>query len=146
MTDIMASIGLAQLRRYEELLRRRKEIISKYDEAFLKYSDVFKPLVHYTKEYNSTGHLYLLRINNIDEEKRNEIINKLAEKEIPTNVHYKPLPMMTAYQNLGFDIKDFPKAYNLYKKEITLPLHTLLTDEQVEYIINNVIEIVVGGK
>lgn len=146
MTDIMASIGLAQLRRYEELLRRRKEIISKYDEAFLKYSDVFKPLVHYTKEYNSTGHLYLLRINNIDEEKRNEIINKLAEKEIPTNVHYKPLPMMTAYQNLGFDIKDFPKAYNLYKNEITLPLHTLLTDEQVEYIINNVIEIVVGGK
>ena len=146
MTDIMASIGLAQLRRYEELLRRRKEIISKYDEAFLKYSDVFKPLVHYTREYNSTGHLYLLRINNIDEEKRNEIINKLAEKEIPTNVHYKPLPMMTAYQNLGFDIKDFPKAYNLYKNEITLPLHTLLTNEQVEYIIDNVIDTVIGGK
>lgn len=146
MTDIMASIGLAQLRRYEELLKRRKEIISKYDEAFLKYADVFKPLVHYTDTYNSTGHLYLLRINNIDEEKRNKIIEKLAEKGIPTNVHYKPLPMMTAYKNLGFDIKDFPRAYNLYKNEITLPLHTLLTDEQVDYIIDNVIETVVGGK
>lgn len=146
MTDIMASIGLAQLRRYEELLKRRKEIISKYDKAFLKYADVFKPLVHYTDSYNSTGHLYLLRINGINEEKRNEIIEKLAEKGIPTNVHYKPLPMMTAYKNLGFDIKDFPRAYNLYKNEITLPLHTLLTDEQVDYIIDNVIETVVGGK
>lgn len=146
MTDIMASIGIAQLRRYKELLKRRKEIILKYDQAFLEHSNVFKPLIHYTENYNSTGHLYLLRINGIDEKKRNEIINKLAEKGIPTNVHYKPLPMMTAYQNLGFDIKDFPKAYNLYKNEITLPLHTLLTDEQVEYIINNVIEIVVGGK
>ena len=136
MTDIMASIGLAQLERYPELLERRKEIIEKYNEAF-KDLDV-RVLDHYNETRKSSGHLYLMRLNGKNEEQRNEIIKELAEIGIPTNVHYKPLPMMTAYKNLEFDIKDYPNAYDMYKNEITLPLHTLLSDEQVDFIIENV--------
>ena len=134
MTDIMASIGLAQFRRYPELLNRRREIIEKYNNG-LKECNV-QVLSHYTENSQSSGHLYLVRLLGKDENYRNEFIKKLAEQGIPTNVHYKPLPMMTAYKNMGFDIKDFPNSYEMYKNEITLPLHTLLTDEQVEYIIN----------
>lgn len=143
MTDIMAAIGIAQLKRYPELLKRRKEIINRYNEG-LKSSNV-KVLDHYTEKSCGSGHLYLMRVNGINEEKRNEIIEKLAELGIPTNVHYKPLPMMTAYKNLGFNIEDYPNAYNMYKNEITLPLHTLLTDEDVEYIIENVTNLMKEG-
>lgn len=136
MTDIMAAIGIAQLKRYPELLKRRKEIIDRYNEG-LKSSNV-KVLDHYTEKACGSGHLYLMRVNGINEEKRNEIIEKLAELGIPTNVHYKPLPMMTAYKDLGFNIEDYPNAYDMYKNEITLPLHTLLEDEQVNYIVDNV--------
>ena len=133
MTDIMASIGLAQFERYPDLLRRRKEIIKMYDEG-LKDCNV-EVLEHYNDNYKSSGHLYLVRLLGKDEEYRNKLIQKLADVGIPTNVHYKPLPMMTAYKKMGFDIKDFPNSYEMYKNEITLPLHTLLTNEQVEYII-----------
>ncbi len=135
MTDVAAAIGLAQFERYPVLLERRKEIIVKYD-AGLKPLGV-EVLDHYTDDYTSSGHLYITRITNIAEEKRNEIIIKMAERGIACNVHYKPLPMHTAYKNLGFDIKDFPNAYEHYKNEITLPLHTKLTDEEVDYIIDN---------
>lgn len=138
MTDINAAIGLMQLERYESLLARRAEIINKYDEAFLK--EGFKPLIHFSEGNKSSGHLYLLRIPGFDVEERNKLIENLAIKGIASNVHYKPLPMMTAYKNLGFDIKDYPNAYNQYKNEITLPLHTLLTDEDVSLIIDSVIE------
>lgn len=137
MTDIMASIGIAQLGRYEEILKRRKEIIQMYNEG-LKKSNV-QVLKHYTENSKSSGHLYLVRLIGKDEKYRNELVKKLAIAGIPTNVHYKPLPMMTAYKNLGFDIKDFPNSYKIYENEITLPLHTLLTNEQVEYIIKNFI-------
>ena len=133
MTDIMAAIGLAQLSRYEGILERRKEIISRYDEAFKKLG--VQVLPHYTDEYQSSGHLYITRVPGIGLEERQEIIVKMAEAGIATNVHYKPLPMMTAYKNLGFDIKDYPNAYKQFKNEITLPLHTKLTDEEVEYVI-----------
>jgi len=139
MTDIMAAIGLKQLERYDGLLERRKEIIKKYDNALL--SPKVSSLTHYDESNISSGHLYLMRIGGIDVEKRNEIIIKLAEKGITTNVHYKPLPMMTAYKNLGFDIKNYPNAYNQYKNEISLPLHTLLTNEDIEYVIENVKEL-----
>lgn len=139
MTDIMASIGLAQLNRYDKLLEKRKEIINKYNAAFKNLN--VQLLEHYNENLNSSGHLYLVRLIGKDEEYRNKLIEKLSEKGIPTNVHYKPLPMMTAYKELGFDIKDYPNAYNMYKNEITLPLHTLLTDEQIEYIISNFITI-----
>lgn len=134
MTDVIASIGLAQLRRYNGLLARRKEIIGKYDAALKKYGET---VVHYGDNYSSSGHLYLIRVKGIDEKQRNAIIVRMAEKGVATNVHYKPLPMHTAYKNLGFDIKDYPKAYEKYKNEITLPLHTLLTDEEVEYVIDS---------
>ena len=133
MTDIMAAIGLAQLSRYEGILERRKEIISRYDEAFKKLG--VQVLPHYTDEHQSSGHLYITRIPGVGLEQRQEIIVKMAEAGIATNVHYKPLPMMTAYKNLGFDIKDYPNAYKQFKNEITLPLHTKLTDEEVEYVI-----------
>lgn len=139
MTDIMASIGLAQLDRYDDLLARRKEIIAKYDAA-LSQIDV-KLLKHYTDEHISSGHLYLVRLSGKDESYRNEVITKMAELGVATNVHYKPLAMMTAYKELGYDIKDFPNAYEMYKNEITLPLHTLLTDEDVEYIIQSFTEV-----
>jgi dTDP-4-amino-4,6-dideoxygalactose transaminase len=140
MTDVLASIGLAQLSRYEDLLERRREIIGRYDEAFKPLG--IEVLSHYTADHQSSGHLYITRIPGIGEEDRNAIIVKMAEVGIACNVHYKPLPMMTAYKNLGFDIKDFPNAYNHYKNEVTLPLHTLLSDEDVEYIIENYANIV----
>ena len=138
MTDIMASIGLAQLKRYDSLLARRREIISKYNHGFKDIN--VQVLDHYNTERQSSGHLYLVRLIGKNEEQRNELINRLAEQGITTNVHYKPLPMMTAYKNLGYDIKDYPNAYKMYENEITLPLHTLLTDGEVEYIIEKVNE------
>lgn len=140
MTDIMAAIGLAQMSRYEGMLERRKEIIGKYDAAFKPLG--VQVLQHYTDEYQSSGHLYLTRIPGISLEQRQEIIVKMAEAGIATNVHYKPLPMMTAYKKLGFDIKDYPNAYGQFENEITLPLHTRLTDEEVEYVIEKYCEIV----
>ena len=142
MTDITASIGLAQFVRYPQMLARRREIIKKYDSAFRPMG--VKTLSHYTESYKSSGHLYLTRIPNITLKERNEIIVKMAEKGIACNVHYKPLPMHTAYKKLGFDIKDFPNAYNFYENEITLPLHTCLNDEQVEYVIENYVAILKG--
>ena len=141
MTDIMAGIGLAQIKRYPGMLKRRQAIIKKYEEK-LKGHQV-KTLNHNDTATNSisSGHLFIVRINGIDVETRNEIIVKMAERGIATNVHYKPLPMLTAYKNLGFDIKDYPNSFNFYKGEITLPLYTLLTDEQVEYIIDNYVKI-----
>jgi dTDP-4-amino-4,6-dideoxygalactose transaminase len=135
MTDIMASIGLVQLDRYEELLKRRRQIIEMYDKALFPLGT--QSLQHYGEEFSSSGHLYLLRIPEISEEKRNEIIIKMAEAGVACNVHYKPLPMFTAYQNLGFDIKDYPNAYKQYANEVTLPLHTLLSDGDVEYVVKN---------
>lgn len=133
MTDIMAAIGLRQLDRYPGILARRKEIIAKYD-AMCDELGV-KHLAHYTDNAQSSGHLYLTRIPGIADEQRREIIIKMAECGVATNVHYKPLPMMTAYKELGWDIKDFPNAYNYYENLISLPLHTKLTDEDVEYVI-----------
>lgn len=135
MTDIMAAIGLKQLDRYPGMLARRKEIIGKYD-AMCDDLGV-QHLMHYGKYYQSSGHLYLTRIPGINDQQRREIIIKLAEQGISTNVHYKPLPMMTAYKKMGWDIKDFPNAYAYYENLITLPLHTKLSDEDVEYIIEN---------
>ncbi|MFB5567353.1 DegT/DnrJ/EryC1/StrS family aminotransferase [Bacillus cereus] len=132
MTDIMAAIGLVQLDRYERLMKRRREIIEMYDSTLAPLG--IQILQHYGDTYNSSGHLYLTRIPGIDEFKRNEIIIKMANMGVTTNVHYKPLPMLTAYKELGFDIKDYPNAFDMYKNEITLPLHTLLTNEDVEYI------------
>lgn len=140
MTDIMAGIGLAQMKRYPGMLARRKEIIARYDAAFKPLGiDV---LDHYDDNHQSSGHLYITRIPGAGLEERQEIIVKMAEAGIATNVHYKPLPMMTAYKNLGFDIKDYPNAYKRFVNEITLPLHTCLTDEEVEYIIENYCKIV----
>ena len=134
MTDIMGAIGLKQLERYPKMLERRKEIIRRYDEALRPLG--IQTLDHYTDEYESSGHLYITRVPNITVEQRNEIITKMAEQGVGTNVHYKPLPMHTAYKKLGFDIKDYPNAYRQYANEITLPLHTCLADEQVELVIN----------
>lgn len=132
MTDIMAAIGLKQLERYPKLLKRRKEIIEQYDEICDALN--VKHLRHYGKNYSSSGHLYLTRIPGINAEQRNEIIVKMAELGIATNVHYKPLPMLTAYQNYGWNINDFPNAYDYYHNLITLPLHTLLSNDDIEYI------------
>ena len=142
MTDIMAAIGLVQLERYPGMLARRREIIGRYNEA-LRGCGV-RVLEHYGENHESSGHLYLTRLSGRDESFRNGVIERMAEREIACNVHYKPLPMMTAYKNLGFDIKDYPNAYNQYRNEITLPLHTCLTDEQVEYVIENFKEIING--
>lgn len=135
LTDIASGIGLAQLKRYPNLLKRRFEIVERYNKGF--EGTRVKPFVHFEEDKKSCCHLYIVNIEGASEEERNEIIVKMAEKGIATNVHYKPLPMHTAYKNLGFDIKDYPNAYNNYKSQITLPLHTLLTDEQVDYIIEN---------
>lgn len=140
MTDVMGGIGLAQLSRYQGMLQRRKEIIQKYDSAFIPLG--IKTLNHYSDNHQSSGHLYICRVPNITLEKRNEIIIKMAEAGIACNVHYKPLPMHTAYKNLGFDISNYPNAYNLFVNEITLPLHTKLTDEEVDYIIDNFVRII----
>lgn len=133
MTDIMAAIGLKQLERYPALLKRRQEIISRYDAAFHPLG--VWTLAHSGKDFCGSGHLYLTRIPGITEEKRNEIITKMAELGVACNVHYKPLTMMTAYKKLGVDIRDYLNAYKLYENEITLPLHTKLTDEDVDYVI-----------
>lgn len=135
LTDIASGIGLAQLKRYPNLLKRRFEIVERYNRGF--EGTRIKPFVHFEEDRKSCCHLYIVNIDGASEEERNEIIIKMAERGISTNVHYKPLPMHTAYKNLGFDIKDYPNAYDNYKSEITLPLHTLLTDEQVNYVIEN---------
>lgn len=140
MTDIMAALGLVQLKRYPSLLERRKQIIHRYDEAFRPLG--IEVLDHYSEQHQSSGHLYITRIPGADTDRRQEIIVKMAEQGIATNVHYKPLPMMTAYKNLGFDIADYPNAYARFANEITLPLHTCLTDEEVQYVIDNFVAIV----
>ncbi len=139
MTDIMAAIGLAQLERYPQLLQRRREIIGIYDNV-LKNSNI-QVLNHYADDHASSGHLYLTRLLGKDVEQRNTVITRMAERGIATNVHYKPLPMMTAYRNLGFNIADYSNAYKLYSNELTLPLHTLLTDEQAQFVAENLVEI-----
>mgnify|MGYP001622929781 FL=1 len=133
MTDIMAAIGLAQMQRYPDLLARRKQIITRYNQVMDTLPVSY--LRHYGEDFASSGHLYLVRLNGRDEQFRNDFIVKMAEREIATNVHYKPLPMHTAYKKLGFDIKDYPNAFAMYRNEVTLPLHTLLTDEQVEFLL-----------
>ena len=140
MTDIMAGIGLAQFKRYSGMLARRKEIIEKYNKA-LEGCNV-QTLEHYSENSVSSGHLYLVRLLGRDVEYRNRVIEQMAERGIACNVHYKPLPMMTAYKALGFDIADYPNAYNQYCNEVTLPLHTRLSDEDVEYVISNFVEII----
>lgn len=140
MTDITAAIGLRQLDRYPGLLARRKEIIGRYD-AMCDELGVTH-LHHYGEDFASSGHLYIVRVPNATDEERRDIITEMAERGIACNVHYKPLPMMTAYKSMGWDIKDFPNAYHLYENAITLPLHTLLSDEDVEYIIQNFSEII----
>ena len=132
MTDVVAAIGLAQMRRYEGLLKRRKEIISKYNEAFRDLN--IQVLNHYTKDRISSGHLYLVRLFGFTSAQRNKFIELMAEQGIACNVHYKPLPMFTAYKQLGFDIKNYPNAYELYSNEVTLPLHTKLSDDDIERI------------
>lgn len=133
MTDIMASLGLVQLMRYEDILERRHEIIRRYDEA-LKDCDV-EVLNHQDESQRSSGHLYFVRLNQKTREACNEVINRMAKEGVATNVHYKPLPMLSAYKNLGFDVRDYKNAYAQFENEITLPLHTCLTDEQTEYVI-----------
>lgn len=140
MTDIMAAIGLKQFERYPQMLVRRREIIERYNAA-LNNLDV-EVLDHYNDDHASSGHLYFVRLLGKDVKFRNEVITEMARREIACNVHYKPLPMMTAYKNLGFDIADYPNAYNQYQNEVTLPLNTCLTDEQVEYVIENFVEII----
>ncbi len=140
MTDIAAAIGLKQFERYPQMLKRRREIIGKYDAACKPLG--IETLPHYTDEWESSGHLYLTRIPGITPGQRNEIISKMAECGIACNVHYKPLPMHTAYQNLGFDIQQYPNAYDHFANEITLPLHTCLTDEDVEYVCKHYVHIV----
>ena len=136
MTDIMASIGLAQLKRYSSILKRRRQIIEFYDRELADQR--VSVLQHYSDKdkFSSSGHLYLVKIMWEDEEYRNRVIKKMASYGVATNVHYKPLPMMTAYKRMGFDIEDFPNAYNMYKNEITLPLYSKLTDEQAQYVID----------
>ena len=140
MTDVMAGIGLAQLKRYPEMLYRRRQIIERYNEG-LRGCDV-QVLDHFGDDHSASGHLYLVRLLGEDVEYRNAVIERMAERGIACNVHYKPLPMMTAYKNLGFDIVDYPNAYNQYHNEITLPLHTSLTNEDVEYVISNFVDII----
>lgn len=140
MTDVMASIGLAQFERYPQLLARRQEIIKRYNEALKPFN--VQVLNHYDSQHLSSGHLYIVRLLDKTLEERNAIINKMAERGIACNVHYKPLPMMTAYKALGFDISDYPNAYNQYLNEVTLPLHTRLSDEDVKYVISNFTEII----
>ena len=140
MTDIMAGIGLVQLKRYPEILRRRQQIINRYDEVLRDQN--LQLLLHYEENHTSSGHLYLVRLIGREIDERNEIIIKMAERGIACNVHYKPLPMMTAYKALGFDIADYPNAYDQYRNEVTLPLHTRLTDEEAEYVISNFVDII----
>ena len=140
MTDVMAGIGLAQFKRYPQMLSRRREIIEKYNAALAGCN--VQVLEHYGENHASSGHLYLVRLLGKGVEERNAVITKMAERGIACNVHYKPLPMMTAYKNLGFDIADYPNAFAQYENEVTLPLHTRLTDEDVEYVIQNFVDII----
>lgn len=140
MTDIMAGIGLAQFKRYPEMLQRRRQLIERYNVALEPYN--VQVLNHYSNEHSSSGHLYLVRLLGASLEQRNKVIEQMAERGIATNVHYKPLPMMTAYKALGYDIKDFPNAYAQFENEITLPLHTCLSDEDVDYILTNFTDII----
>lgn len=140
MTDIMAAIGLAQYDRYPTLLARRRQIIERFDEALRPYG--VQLMNHYGDDHNSSGHLYIVRLTGRDSQFRNDVITKMAERGIACNVHYKPLPLLTAYRSLGFDIKDYPNAYDMYHNAITLPLHTRLTDEDVEYVLSNFIELI----
>ncbi len=140
MTDIMAGIGLAQLKRYPEMLRRRRQLIERYNVALEPYN--VEVLNHYGNDHCSSGHLYFVRLIGATVEQRNDVIVKMAERGIATNVHYKPLPMMTAYKAIGYDIKDYPNAYEQYHNEVTLPLHTRLSDDEVEYILDNFIDII----
>lgn len=142
MTDIMAGMGLAQFERYAGMLMRRRELIEKYDKRLKMFG--VEVLPHYEETYQSSGHLYITRVPNITVEQRNEIIIKMAEQGVATNVHYKPLPMHTAYKKMGFEIKDYPNSYKMFSNEITLPLHTCLSDEDAEYVINNYVEILEG--
>lgn len=144
MTDVHAAIGLAQSRRYDEMLARRKQIIYRYNEELSGLG--ITPVVHFTDEYSSSGHLYITRLNGCTAEQRNEFIKAMAEMGVATNVHYKPLPMHTGYQKLGFKIDNFPEAYKMFENEVTLPLHTCLTDEQVEYVIECAKKAIVKAK
>lgn len=142
MIDIAAALGLSQLKRYDFMIERRKELINIYNEML---SDLdLHILQHYGNDNESSGHLYLVRLNGKDEKFRNEVIIKMAEQGIATNVHYKPLPMMTAYKNLGFDIKDYPNAFEMYRNEVTLPLNTLMSDEDVKYVCESLRNILRG--
>ena len=143
MTDIMAAIGLVQYDRYPQLLQRRREIIAQYDRAL-------KPLgigtmEHYGEDFTSSGHLYIIRLKGHDADYRNRVINEMAERGIACNVHYKPLPLLSAYKNMGFDIKDYPNAYDMFHNALTLPLHTRLSDEDVQYVIDNLTDILKNG-
>ena len=140
MTDVLASIGLVQMSRYEGILSRRRKMIERYNEAFKNLNVAV--LNHYNEEHTSSGHLYLVRLLGKNREETNKMIEQMAERGIATNVHYKPLPMMTAYKKLGFDIKDFPNAFHMFENEITLPLNTKMTDDDLEYVIENFVDIV----
>ena len=140
MTDVVAAIGLVQMQRYNGMLERRRKMIERYDEAFKPLNVAV--LNHYNEEHTSSGHLYLVRLLGRTREEANKVIEEMAERGVATNVHYKPLPMMTAYKKLGFDIKDFPNAYHMFENEVTLPLNTKMTDEDLEYVIANFVEIV----
>ena len=140
MTDVVAAIGLVQMQRYKGMLDRRRQMIERYDEAFKSLNVAV--LNHYNKEHSSSGHLYLVRLSGKTREEANRVIEQMAERGIATNVHYKPLPMMTAYKKLGFDIKDFPNAYHMFENEITLPLNTRMTDDDQAYVIENFVDIV----
>ena len=140
MTDITAAIGITQYHRYEGLLQRRRQMIERYNERLKDYP--LQVLDHYGADHTSSGHLYLVRLLGKDDVYRNELIVRMAERGVATNVHFKPLPMMTAYRRMGFDIKDYPNAYNQFRNEITLPLHTRLTDEDVEYILENFVDLI----
>ena len=140
MTDVMAAIGLVQMKRYPGLLSRRRQLIETYNDALADCNVAL--LEHYNAEHVSSGHLYLVRLIEKDSTFRNKVITEMACREIACNVHYKPLPMMTAYKALGFDVKDYPNAYHQFENEVTLPLHTRLTDEQVDFMLSNFKEII----
>jgi dTDP-4-amino-4,6-dideoxygalactose transaminase len=140
MTDLTAAIGLIQMKRYPAMLERRRQLIKRYDEALKGLNLQVRD--HYTSEHTSSGHLYQVRLLGHDGQYRNDVITKMAEREIACNVHFKPLPMLTAYKNLGFDIKDFPNAFHQFENEVTLPLHTRLTDEEVDFILTNFKEVI----
>ena len=135
MTDVLAALGIAQLKRYPGMLERRKDIIMTYDNAFKEFP--VQVLKHYGKDFSSSGHLYCVRVSGKSRNECNVIMNKMAERGVATNVHYKPLPMLTAYKNLGFNIEEYPNAFEIFSNEITLPLYSKLTDEDVRYIVEN---------